>query len=94
VGAQLGLIQGLPLAAGAQDRADGVGAGAIRDARPPAAEPMPVDVGRQQRPQDGPQVVTDPKARRRAVIRRPRALAGLAFLLIHAPHSTAAGLFG
>jgi len=84
VRAQLGLIQRLPRAAGAEDVEDGVGAGAIADPWPSPAEPMRVDVDRQQRLQDGPQFLTDPKSRRRAIIRRPLAPSGSGFLLVHA----------
>jgi len=68
MGAQLGLVQRAPLAAGPQDEEDGIRTGAIRHARASSAKAVGIDMDGQQRLEDGPQLIGNPKVRRRAVI--------------------------
>jgi hypothetical protein len=55
LGAQVGLIQGFPLAAGAQDGEDGVGAAAVGGAGASAAKAMGLDVDGDERLKDSPE---------------------------------------
>jgi hypothetical protein len=85
MGAQLGLVQCLPLAACPQDEEDGVRARAISDAWPPTPKAMGIDMGGQQRLENGPQLIGDAKPRRRPIIRRSLALSWVGILLAHSP---------
>jgi hypothetical protein len=68
-GAELGGVQGLPLAAGAQHEEDGLQADAVGRARPAAAEAVRVLVLGEQRGDGLPQVVGDaPFVRDRALV--------------------------
>jgi len=75
--AQLSLVERVPLAAGPQDEEDGVGASAISDAWPPTPNAMGVDMDRQQRLEDRPQLIGDAKPRRATVIGRARSFSWL-----------------
>lgn len=88
----LGLVHCLPLAAGPQDEEDGVRASAICDARPPTPKAMGIDMNRQQRLEDRPQLIGDAKPRRGTVIGRSLPLSRLVVLFAHASDSTR--LFG
>ena len=76
-GTQLGLIQGLPLAAGAYHREDRVGAGTIRYARPSSATAMGIHVDGYQRIKHRPEFIRDPPSSSRLVIGRARSLSRL-----------------
>lgn len=56
---ELGGVQGFPLAAGAEDEEDGIGADAVGSARPAAAEGMGIDVGRNGELQKIPELIRD-----------------------------------
>jgi hypothetical protein len=58
-GAELGGVEGLPLAAGAQDEEDGVEADAVGGARPAAAVGVSVDVLGQEPLDFGPEFIRD-----------------------------------
>src|SRR5260221_428614 len=87
MGTELGLVQGLPLAAGAEHVEDRVGTRAIRDTRSPPAKAMRINVNRQQRLQHGPLLIGDAKPGRRTIIGRSlaRALQWVDVLLAHSP---------
>ncbi len=73
--AELGLVQGLPLAAGAQHVEDRISTGAIGDARASSAEAMLVDMDRQEGLEHRPEGIGDAKAGGGSVIGRARTLA-------------------
>jgi hypothetical protein len=81
--AQLSLVERLPLAAGPQDEEDGVCASAISDAWPPTPKAMGVDMDRQQRLEDRPQLIGDAKPRRGTVIGRALSFSWLVVLFAH-----------
>jgi hypothetical protein len=57
--AELGGVQGLPLAAGAEDEEDGVGANAVGGAGAAAAEGMGVDMRREEALEAFPELIGD-----------------------------------
>lgn len=80
MGDELGLIQGLPLAARAQHVEDRVRAGPVRPAGATAAKTVRVRMRRQQGFQHRPESIQDPKPRGWPVVRRARAFAWLSVL--------------
>jgi hypothetical protein len=72
---QVGLVQGLPLAARAQDVEDRVGAGTIGHPWTASAKPMPIDVLRQQGVEHRPQLIRNAESSGGTVIWRTLALA-------------------
>ena len=58
-GAQVGMLQGFPLAASAQDVEDGVSAAAVGNAGASSAEAVGVEAHRDEWLQDGPQGIRD-----------------------------------
>ena len=83
----LGLVQGLPLAARAQDGEDRVGTTAIGDARSSSAEAMGIDVDWQERLEHRPEGIGDVKAGGGPIIGRAYTLAfgSDGIFLFHAP---------
>jgi hypothetical protein len=69
MGTQLGLVEGVPLAAGPQDVENRIGTGSIRHSRSSSAKAMGVDVNGQQWLKDGPQRIRNAKSGRGAVVR-------------------------
>jgi hypothetical protein len=61
-GTQVGLVQGLPLAAGAEDVENGVSAAAVGNARSPTAEAVRVEANGNKRLKDGPEGIRDAEA--------------------------------
>src|ERR687891_479410 len=72
LGAHLGLIQGFPLAASAQDVENGISALAVWHPWPSTAKAVSIHPDRQQRLQHGPEFVRDAEPRRGAVVGCPR----------------------
>jgi hypothetical protein len=89
---QLGLVQRLPLTAGAQDVEDRVSAGTIGHARSSAAEAMPIDVDWQEGLEHRPQGIRNPEARRGVVIACTLSTALLGSFCVHTSQYTR--LFG
>ena len=61
-GTQVGVREGVPLAASAQDIEDGVGAAAVGDTGASSAEAVGVEAHRDERLEDGPEGVGDAEA--------------------------------
>jgi hypothetical protein len=80
---QLRLIEGLPLASGAQDREDRVGTVSIGHARSSTSKAMRVHMQRQQRLQYCPQLIGNPESCRRTIIRRSLPFSFLGLLFVH-----------
>ena len=68
-GAQLRLVQGLPLATGTEDVEDGIGAAAVGNPRTSAAEAVGVEMDRDEGLQDGPEGIGHTEAGGGAVVR-------------------------
>ena len=58
-GTQVGVLEGFPLAAGAKNVENGIGAASVRDAGSASAEAMGVEADRDERLKDGPQSIGD-----------------------------------
>ena len=84
---QLGLVQGLPLAARAQDVEDRISTAAIGDARSSSAEAMGIDVDRQERLEHRPEGIGDAKTGGGPIIGRASTLpfGSEGVFLFHAP---------
>ena len=82
---QFGLVQSLPVAAGAQNVEDRIGTTPIRDTGSSPAKAMRIDVDWQQWLQHGPQLIRNQKSRRGAIIRRPLSLSLLIVFVAHSP---------
>ena len=67
-GAQVGVLQGVPLAASAKNIEDGIGAASVGDARSASAEAVRVDSDRNERLKHGPESIGDAEAGRRCII--------------------------
>jgi hypothetical protein len=93
---QLGLVQGLPLAAGAQDVEDGLGAGPIGHPWTASAKAMPIDMLRQQGFEHRPQLIRNAESSGGAVLGRTLALAlALGWVVILLAHTSSySRLFG
>ncbi len=61
-GAQVGVLQGFPLTASAQDVEDSVGAASVGDAGPASTKAMGVEANGNERLKDGPQRIRDAEA--------------------------------
>src|SRR5437899_2668563 len=86
--AQLGLIEGLPLASRAQDVEDGIGTVAIGHPWASTAKAMRIDMDRQQGLQHRPQFIGDAEPRRRAIIGGSLSFSFLGFLSVHTSYFT------
>jgi hypothetical protein len=82
---QLRLVERAPLAAGPQDKEDGIGTGTIRHARSSPTKAMGIDVGWEQRLEHGPELIGNSKVRRGVVIGRSQSLSWLVVLFAHTP---------
>ncbi len=67
-GTQVGLVEGLPLAASAKNVEDGIGTASIGDTRSSSAKAVRVEAYRNERLKHGPQSIGDAEAGRRWIV--------------------------
>ncbi len=84
---QFGLVQGLPRASAAQHVENRVSTASIRHTWSSAAKAMRIEREREQRLQDCPQFIGDPKPGRGPIIGRPLPASFLEFLFAHTSHA-------
>jgi hypothetical protein len=85
MGAQLGLVQGLPRASGSQDKENRIRTVSIRHPWSSPSKAVRIDMHGQEGLQNGPQLITDPEARCRWIIRRSLPFSFLGWLVAHTP---------
>ena len=83
MGARLGLVQRLPLAAGSQDKENRIGTISIRCTWSSPSEAVRIDMDGQEGLQNTPQLIADLEARRRWIIRRLLPFSSPGWLIAH-----------